>query len=90
MTGIDAMVHAIESFTSKHKKNPVSDALAVKALVLLYGNMRKVLRNGADGEAREAMLLGSLLAGMAFSNAPVAAVHALAYPLGGIFTCRTA
>ncbi|WP_018904383.1 iron-containing alcohol dehydrogenase [Variovorax paradoxus] len=85
MTGIDAMVHAIEAFTSRHKKNPVSDALALKALALLYANQRKVLEDPRNGAAREHMLLGSLLAGMAFANAPVAAVHALAYPLGGHF-----
>lgn len=85
MTGIDAMVHAIEAFTSRHKKNPVSDALALKALALLYANLRTVLHEPRNGAAREAMLLGSLLAGMAFANAPVAAVHALAYPLGGHF-----
>jgi alcohol dehydrogenase class IV len=85
MTGIDAMVHAIEAFTSRHKKNPVSDALALKALALLYANQRKVLEEPRNATAREHMLLGSLLAGMAFANAPVAAVHALAYPLGGHF-----
>ncbi|MGQ3675863.1 iron-containing alcohol dehydrogenase [Xanthobacter sp. TB0139] len=84
-TGIDAMVHAIEAYTSKHKKNVVSDALAVQALRLLAGNMDRVIANGADLEARAAMLQGSMLAGMAFANAPVAAVHALAYPLGGHF-----
>jgi alcohol dehydrogenase class IV len=85
MTGIDAMVHAIEAFTTRHKKNPLSDALAVKALELLYANLRRVIADGADVAARSAMLQGSLLAGMAFANAPVAAVHALAYPLGGHF-----
>lgn len=85
MTGIDAMVHAIEAFTSRLKKNPVSDALALKALQLLFGNVRNAVANGADENARTAMLQGSLLAGMAFANAPVGAVHALAYPLGGHF-----
>jgi len=85
MTGIDAMVHAIEAFTSRHKKNPVSDALAVKALELLFGNIRSAVSDGANERARAAMLQGSLLAGMAFANAPVGAVHALAYPLGGHF-----
>jgi len=83
MTGVDAMVHAIEAFTSRHKKNAISDALAVKALQLLYGNLREVVGEAASADARERMLLGSMLAGMAFANAPVAAVHALAYPLGG-------
>jgi alcohol dehydrogenase class IV len=85
MTGIDAMVHAIEAFTSRLKKNPISDALALKALQLLHGNIRVAVTNGADEKARTAMLQGSLLAGMAFANAPVGAVHALAYPLGGQF-----
>lgn len=85
MTGVDAMVHAIEAYTSKHKKNPVSDSLAVAALKLLHANIRRVIADGSDLPARRAMLQGSLLAGMAFANAPVAAVHALAYPIGGIF-----
>lgn len=82
-TGIDAMVHAIEAYTSQRRKNPLSDLLAVQALRLLMGNLVKVCEDGKDLAAREAMLLGSLLAGQAFANAPVAAVHALAYPLGG-------
>jgi len=85
MTGIDAMVHAIEAFTTRHKKNPLSDGLATKALELLFFNIRKVIADGTDLDARNAMLQGSMLAGMAFANAPVAAVHALAYPLGGHF-----
>jgi alcohol dehydrogenase class IV len=84
-TGIDAMVHAIEAFTSRHKKNPLSDLLAKQALQLLSGNLIKACENGRDLDARQAMLLGACLAGQAFSNAPVAAVHALAYPIGGIF-----
>jgi alcohol dehydrogenase class IV len=84
-TGIDAMVHAIEAFTSRHKKNPISDQLARQALALLSGYIRTACQNGGDLEARSAMLLGSMLAGMAFANAPVAAVHALAYPIGALF-----
>ncbi len=84
-TGIDAMVHAIEAYTSKHKKNPVSDGLARQALELLGANIRTACTAPGDRDARGAMLLGSMLAGMAFANAPVAAVHALAYPLGGHF-----
>ncbi len=83
MTGVDAMVHAIEAFTTRLKKNPLSDALAIKALQLLYANLLPAVNDGKDATVREAMLLGSLLAGMAFANAPVGAVHALAYPLGG-------
>jgi alcohol dehydrogenase len=84
-TGIDAMVHAIEAYTSKHKKNPLSDNLARQALGLLSQNLMTAVENGSNLEARQAMLLGACLAGQAFSNAPVAAVHALAYPIGGIF-----
>jgi alcohol dehydrogenase len=84
-TGIDAMVHAIEAYTSRHKKNPLSDMLARQALSLLSANLVKACENGQDLDARQAMLLGACLAGQAFSNAPVAAVHALAYPIGGIF-----
>src|SRR5437588_6059563 len=84
-TGIDAMVHAIEAYTSRHKKNPMSDQLARQALSLLSANIRTARRDGKDLEARSEMLLGSMLAGMAFANAPVAAVHALAYPIGAIF-----
>ena len=84
-TGLDAMVHAIEAYTSKHLKNPLSDALALRALRLLHGNLRRVLADGRDLAAREAMLTGSLMAGLSFANAPVAAVHALAYPLGAHF-----
>lgn len=85
MTGVDAMVHAVEAYTSRHRKNPLSDALAVRALSMLSANIDRVVEEGSDLEARRAMLQGSLLAGMAFANAPVAAVHALAYPLGGLF-----
>jgi alcohol dehydrogenase class IV len=82
-TGIDAMVHAIEAYTTKHRKNPLSDALAREALRLLDANILSACRDGNNRPAREAMLLGANLAGQAFANAPVAAVHALAYPLGG-------
>ena len=85
MTGIDAMVHAIEAYTSRHRKNLLSDALSVRALTVLSEFLPRVLREGNDLNARRAMLQGSLLAGMAFANAPVAAVHALAYPIGGHF-----
>ncbi|NAS07897.1 MULTISPECIES: iron-containing alcohol dehydrogenase [Acinetobacter] len=84
-TGIDAMVHAIEAYTSQLKKNFYADMLAKNALLLLNNNLAKVLKNGSDLEARQNMLVGSMLAGQAFANAPVGAVHALAYPLGGHF-----
>ncbi len=83
MTGVDAMVHAIEAYTSRHKKNPISDNLARSALSLLSRNIRTAVHDGGNREARSAMLLGAMQAGQAFANAPVAAVHALAYPLGG-------
>lgn len=82
-TGIDAMVHALEAYTSVHRKNHYSDMLAREALRLLAANVEVVCADGRNTEARQAMLLGSCLAGQAFANAPVAAVHALAYPLGG-------
>lgn len=85
MTGIDAMVHAIEAYTSRLRKNVLSDSLAVRALQLLSFHLPRVLSDDADIEARRAMLQGATFAGMAFANAPVAAVHALAYPLGGHF-----
>lgn len=84
-TGVDAMVHAIEAFTSVRLKNPISDALAKEALGLLARHIRTAVNRGDDTEARGAMLLGAYLAGVAFANAPVAGVHALAYPLGGHF-----
>ena len=84
-TGIDAMVHAIEAYTNVHRKNPVSDALAREALALLAGNIVTACTTPHDIEARGDMLLGSMLAGQAFANSPVGAVHALAYPLGGVF-----
>ena len=84
-TGIDAMVHAIEAYTSRHKKNPISDALSREALRLLAYNVVLACQDGTDRAAREAMLIGANLAGQAFANSPVAAVHALAYPLGGHF-----
>ena len=83
-TGIDAMVHAVEAYTSARLKNPLSDALAREALRLLFANLIRACAVPGDLEARSAMLLGAHLAGVAFSNAPVAGVHALAYPLGGI------
>ena len=84
-TGIDAMVHAIEAYTSKIKKNVYADMLAKQALKLLNKNLKLVLKDGSNLEARQNMLLGSMLAGQAFANSPVGAVHALAYPLGGHF-----
>jgi alcohol dehydrogenase class IV len=83
-TGIDAIVHSVEAYTSARLKNPISDALAREAFRLLTANLLKAIEEPRDVEARSAMLLGAHLAGLAFANAPVAGVHALAYPLGGI------
>ena len=83
-TGIDAIVHAVEAYTSARLKNPLSDALAREALRLLANNLLKAIEEPGNIEARSSMLLGAHLAGLAFSNAPVAGVHALAYPLGGL------
>ncbi|MDX5594592.1 iron-containing alcohol dehydrogenase [Pseudovibrio sp. SPO723] len=84
-TGIDAMVHAIEAYTSLHQKNPISDALAREALRQLWTHIRAAYMDGGDIPARSGMLLGAMMAGQAFANSPVAAVHALAYPIGGQF-----
>lgn len=84
-TGIDSMVHAIEAYTSIHKKNPYSDMLAREALKLISQNIGIAVLDGENIEARSAMLYGAMLAGQAFANAPVAAVHALAYPLGSYY-----
>ena len=85
MTGINAMVHAIEAYTSRHAKNVLSDTLATRALRLLSDHIVTAIADGSNLEARRAMLQGSMLAGMAFANAPVGAVHALAYPIGRHF-----
>jgi alcohol dehydrogenase len=85
-TGVDAMIHAIEAYTTRNKKNGMSDALAKEALSVLSRNLRTVVcTNPKDLEAREKVLYGSCMAGIAFNNAPVGAVHALAYPLGSHF-----
>ncbi|MFT6898625.1 MAG: alcohol dehydrogenase [Paraglaciecola sp.] len=84
-TGVDAMVHAIEAFTSKIRKNPLSDQLALRALGLLSKHLPLSYQQGQNLEHRGGTLLGAMLAGQAFANAPVAGVHALAYPLGGIY-----
>ena len=83
-TGIDAMVHAIEAYASTSaNNNPISKVLAKQALRLMGAALETVVHKPRDIEARSDMLLGSLLAGQAFANSPVAAVHALAYPIGG-------
>ena len=83
-TGIDAMVHAIEAYASANpNNNPVSRALAVEALCLMGRVLQRAVDTPGNIEARNDMMLGSMLAGQAFANSPVAAVHALAYPIGG-------
>jgi len=83
-TGVDAMVHAIEAYASASpSNNPLSRALARDALRLMGGALERAVHNTSDRAARTDMLLGAMLAGQAFANSPVAAVHALAYPLGG-------
>ena len=85
-TGIDAMVHAIEAYTSINpNNNPISKMLSIEALKLLGSSIKTAVFEGHNVNARSNMLLGSMLAGKAFANSPVAAVHALAYPIGGLF-----
>lgn len=83
-TGMDALIHAVEAFTSK-KSYRFTDMLAGEAIRLIVENIRTAFANGTDLEARTRLLEGSLLAGMAFANAGVTAVHAFAYPIGAEF-----
>lgn len=83
-TGMDALIHAVEAFTSKNAY-PMTDMLAREAIVLISDNIRTAFANGQNLDARSRMLEGSLLAGMAFANAGVTAVHAFAYPIGAEF-----
>jgi alcohol dehydrogenase class IV len=83
-TGMDAWIHAIEAFTSVNA-TPMTDMLASRAMALINENLRTAYAQGGSIEARAAMMEGSLLAGMAFANAGVTAVHAFAYPLGAEF-----
>ena len=83
-TGMDALIHAIEAYTSVNATQ-ITDLLAFRAMELLYENIRTAYANGNNLEARSRMLEGSLLAGMAFANAGVTAVHAFAYPIGAEF-----
>ncbi|SDX72070.1 iron-containing alcohol dehydrogenase [Marinobacter mobilis] len=83
-TGIDALTHAIEAYVSR-KASPYSDSQALSAMRLIGPNLRRAYHNGADKEAREAMMLGSTLAGIAFSNASVAMVHGMSRPIGAAF-----
>ena len=83
-SGVDAFVHALEAFISVNA-SPITDALAEKAMTLIFHSLPHAYRNGENLVAREQMATGSLMAGLAFGNAGVGAVHALAYPLGGRF-----
>lgn len=83
-SGMDALIHAVEAFTSVYA-TPMTDHLALRAIELVVANIRSAWANGNNLEARMNMLEGSLLAGQAFANAGVTAVHAFAYPLGGEF-----
>lgn len=83
-TGMDALTHAIEAFTSL-QANPMSDMVARNAMVLIGANLKRAVEHGDDIRARHDMLLGSLTAGLALASAGVGACHALAYPLGAFF-----
>ena len=83
-TGIDALTHAMEAYVSK-KANAYSNSQAIAAIKLIGPNLRKVYNNGSDEKAREAMMLGATLAGIAFSSASVALVHGMSRPIGAFF-----
>ncbi len=84
-TGVDAIVHAIEGYTAKRLKNPISDALARESMRLLMENIRTATHEGSNQDARENMLIGAMFAGQSFGNSMTAAVHAFAHVLGGHF-----
>ena len=83
-TGIDALVHAIEAYVSV-RANPFSDGMAIAAMRAIWQNLDRVCADPADAAAREAMMIGSLQAGIAFSNASVALVHGMSRPIGAHF-----
>lgn len=83
-TGMDALVHAVEAYTCR-VANPMSDAMAAAAIALIYPALRTVVQNGRDRQARYDMMVGSLMAGVAFSHSDVGAVHCLAEALGGLY-----
>lgn len=83
-TGMDAFTHALESFIS-NKANPFSDMFALESIRKLSGSIVRAYQDGNDLDARENMLIGSMYGGMALSCAGTAAVHAMAYPIGGKF-----
>ncbi len=83
-TGMDALTHAIEAYTVKVSE-PISDALALYAIELITNNLVNAVKNGENINARACMLVGSLLAGMAFSHSDVGSVHCMAEALGGVY-----
>ncbi|MFY4777338.1 iron-containing alcohol dehydrogenase [Metabacillus sp. RGM 3146] len=83
-TGVDAICHAVEAFISR-RSQPLTDTLALKAIELIMGSIRTAFENGEDKEARNQMSLGSMLAGMAFSNSTVTLVHGMSRPIGAMF-----
>ena len=83
-TGIDALTHAIEAYVSK-LANPFSDGMAIAAMRAIWPNLHRACQNPNDRAAREAMMVGSLQAGIAFSNASVALVHGMSRPIGAHF-----
>ncbi|WP_027371234.1 iron-containing alcohol dehydrogenase [Desulfovermiculus halophilus] len=83
-TGMDALIHAVEAYTSVHA-TPMTDMFAKQAIELISNNLRTAFANGSNLQARNRMLEGSMLAGVAFANAGVTAVHAFAYPIGAEF-----
>lgn len=82
--GMDAMIHALEAYISR-AASPFSDAMAEKALELIGGNVRRYVANRGDTEAAEAMLVGSMLAGIAFSWARLGNVHAMSHPVSAYY-----
>lgn len=83
-TGMDALTHAVEAYISKDA-NPVTDASAIQAIKLIATNLRQAVALGTNIKARENMACASLLAGMAFNNANLGYVHAMAHQLGGLY-----
>ena len=83
-TGIDALSHALEAYVSR-RANPYSDGLALRAMELIGPNLRAAFHQPLNAAAREAMMLGASIAGMAFSNASVALVHGMSRPIGAHF-----
>jgi alcohol dehydrogenase class IV len=82
--GVDALTHAIEAYVSR-RAQPMTDLLALSAIRLIARNLRTAYHDGGNLEARSAVMLGAMQAGMAFSNSSVALVHGMARPLGACF-----